>query len=50
VVQEEGPIEYNEAPGSRLFPTLLLAGGIIVLGVFNAYIVTTFIMPMIPHM
>lgn len=50
VVQEEGPIEYNEAPGSMLFPTLFLAGGIIVLGVFNAYIVTTFIMPMIPHL
>lgn len=42
-------VKFAEAPGSMLLPTLLLAGGVLVLGIFNAYIVTTFIMPMIPH-
>jgi multicomponent Na+:H+ antiporter subunit D len=37
-----------DAPGSMLLPMFILAAGILVLGIFNAYIVTTFIMPMIP--
>jgi multicomponent Na+:H+ antiporter subunit D len=43
-----GAVKMAEAPGSMLLPTLALAGGILLLGIFNAYIVTQFIMPMIP--
>ncbi|MDY0110089.1 MAG: proton-conducting transporter membrane subunit [Candidatus Krumholzibacteria bacterium] len=38
----------REAPASMLAPTLVLAGALLVLGVFNAWIVSTFINPMIP--
>jgi len=47
-IEHEGPVVQDEAPGSMLVPTLMLAAGVILLGIFNAYIVTTFIMPMIP--
>ncbi len=38
----------REAPASMLIPTLALAVALLVLGVMNAWIVTTFINPMIP--
>jgi multicomponent Na+:H+ antiporter subunit D len=38
----------NEAPLSMLVPTLVLAVGLLVLGLFNVWIVTTLIGPMIP--
>jgi multicomponent Na+:H+ antiporter subunit D len=46
---ETGAVQRADAPGSMIWPTLLLAAGVLVLGIFNAYIVTTFIMPMIPQ-
>ncbi len=42
------PEGHGEAPASMLGPTLILAVSLLVLGVFNAWIVTTFITPMIP--
>lgn len=40
--------ETREPPFSMLAPTLILAVSLLVLGVFNAWIVTTFIQDMIP--
>lgn len=41
-------IPRNEAPASMLVPTLILATGLLVLGLANAWIVTNLIAPMIP--
>lgn len=41
-------IPRNEAPASMLIPTLILAASLLVLGLANAWIVTNFIVPMIP--
>ena len=41
-------ISRNEAPASMLIPTLILAAGLLVLGLANAWIVTNVIVPMIP--
>ncbi len=41
-------IEEGEVPASMLVPTLVLAGGLIVLGLGNAWLVTHLIRPMIP--
>jgi multicomponent Na+:H+ antiporter subunit D len=38
----------NEAPAAMLFPTLILAVGLLVLGIMNAWIVTNVIQIMIP--
>jgi multicomponent Na+:H+ antiporter subunit D len=53
--QQEGAVDAstldisrNEAPASMLMPTLILATGLLVLGLANAWIVTNVIMPMIP--
>ncbi len=44
----EQSIARNEAPASMLVPTLVLAVGLLVLGLANAWIVKTVIVPMIP--
>jgi multicomponent Na+:H+ antiporter subunit D len=53
--QQEGVVDAgtldiarNEAPASMLMPTLILATGLLALGLANAWIVTNVIMPMIP--
>ena len=45
--QAANPIA-GEVAGSMLAPTLVLAGGLLVLGLANAWIVTHLIRPMIP--
>ena len=42
------PIEEGEVPASMLVPTLVLAGGLLVLGLGNAWLVTHLIRPMLP--
>ena len=39
----------NEAPGSMLVPTLVLAAGVLVLGIMNAWGISYIIDPMIPE-
>ncbi|MBD3331852.1 NADH/ubiquinone/plastoquinone (complex I) [candidate division GN15 bacterium] len=39
----------NEAPGSMLVPTLVLAAGVLVLGIMNAWGISHIIEPMIPE-
>ncbi len=46
--QEDLALKREEARGSMLFPVLFLAVGLLVIGLANAFIVTTFIRPMIP--
>jgi multicomponent Na+:H+ antiporter subunit D len=53
--QEDGGVDAdtlhiprNEAPVSMLMPTLILATGLLALGLANAWIVTNVIVPMIP--
>ncbi|NOY46132.1 MAG: NADH/ubiquinone/plastoquinone (complex I) [Deltaproteobacteria bacterium] len=41
-------IEPGEVPASMLVPTLVLAGGLLVLGLGNAWLVTHLIRPMLP--
>ncbi len=42
------PIEEGEVPVSMLVPTVALAGGLLVLGLGNAWLVTHLIRPMLP--
>jgi multicomponent Na+:H+ antiporter subunit D len=45
---DEVAVARNEAPAGMLYPTLVLAAGLLVLGIMNAWIVTNFIQRMIP--
>jgi multicomponent Na+:H+ antiporter subunit D len=47
-VPSAAPRSSNEVPGSMLVPTLVLAGGVLVLGIMNAWIINYIIQPMIP--
>lgn len=44
----EAGLQRNEVPASMLFPTLILGISLLILGIFNAWIVTNFIHFMIP--
>jgi multicomponent Na+:H+ antiporter subunit D len=48
-VPSNAPRSSNEVPGSMLVPTLVLAGGVLVLGIMNAWIINHTIQPMIPE-